>query len=259
MKLLSALKHAIERHELFLSYQPIFDLTSQKIVGLEALIHWEHPTEGDISPGCFIPLAEKNHLIEPIGTWIIRTVCEQIKLWNLAGISGFTVSINLSPIQLLQENLIETIQDIIAGTQISAQTLIFEITETAMMPQNEEEFLIHLDKLKQIRDLGIGIYMDDFGTGYAFLSNLSRLPIQGFKIDKSFIHNIHPGSNNAIIVATLINLAKNLGFIVTAEGIEEEDQLQFLIRHRCPQGQGFYLSEPLHAEQVIDLLRKNNA
>lgn len=252
MNLFNALNNALERHEFFLTYQPIFNLHTKKMVGMEALIRWQHPTLGLISPNTFIPLAEKNGLIPTVSAWVIKTVCEQARLWQIAGYNHFTIAINISPFQLTQPDLPEKITNILHKAQVSPSTLVFEITETAIIPQSS----ISEHVLKKIHAMGIGISIDDFGTGYSSLVYLSRLPVTSFKIDKSFIQNIPASDNDIIIVNMLIRLGKDLGLTVIAEGIEKEEHLKFLIEKNCPQGQGDFLRKPLNINEITALLKK---
>lgn len=267
MKMLNALKIAIAKQELYLTYQPIFDLKTKKMIGMEALVRWQHPEWGLISPDTFIPVAEKEGLIDKIGIWVLKSVCKQAKRWHDAGFNNFTISINISSLQLLQKNLSTLIKKILEKTKLSPTTLIFEITETSVMPHlSVSEFEItdsslseHLSVseqvLKEIHELGIGIALDDFGTGHSSLVYLSRLPIIAFKIDKSFIQGLPTNANNAIIVHSLVKLAKDLGLTVTAEGIEDETHLKFLTDINCPHGQGYFLSIPLAATEMTVLLK----
>lgn len=259
MTMLHALKNAIAKHQLFLSYQPIFNLPSKKMVGMEALVRWKHPEWGQISPETFIPLAEKAGLIDKIGIWVLKSVCKQAKRWHDAGCRDFTIAINISSLQLLQKNLPHFIKKILSETSLSPNCLLFEITETSVIPQfntkDLEDLSVSEQVLKEIHDLGINISLDDFGTGHSSLIYLSRLPVQAFKIDKSFVQGALLHSKDAIIVKTLLQLGKDLNLVVTAEGIEEERHLKFLMSLDCPQGQGYLLGKPLSPLKMTHLLK----
>lgn len=250
----TALKVALENNELFITYQPIYDLKTRKIVRVEALTCWHHPKLGIISPEIFIPLAEEIGLIDLIGTWIIRRVCEQCSRWSLMGYKDCKISINISPRQLLQKNLPQIISDILRDTYVSPQFLELELTESSTLIYSK----LSEDILKAVRDMGLQIALDDFGTGYSSLTHLKQLPISAIKIDKSFIQEVNTDNNNAMIVKSMIALGNNLHFDVIAEGIETEEQLQFLITNDCPQGQGYYFTRPLNSEAMTALLEKEN-
>lgn len=249
----NALKFALERKELFLNYQPIFDLATRKMIGMEAFLRWRHPVNGLISPDIFIALAEKNGLISSIGKWGLETVCEQAKHWYNAGYNKFKISFNISSHQLLQKSFPKIMMRMFKNTHIPAHLLDLELTETAFITQSSYFETI----LKKISDTGISITIDDFGTGHSSLTRLKHLPIKTLKIDKSFVLDIIPDSFDAIIVNSLITLGKKLGINVIAEGIETEAHLQFLIANGCPQGQGYYLCKPLNAKQMTAFLKKN--
>jgi diguanylate cyclase (GGDEF)-like protein len=248
----NALKFAIDREEFFLTYQPIYDLNTLRMVGMEALVCWQHPQLGLISPNIFIPLAEENGLIDAIGKWIIHKAAAQAAKWYLTGYQKFKLAINISPRQLLQMNLPQLFIDIINKTQVPPEILEIELTETAMMAySNITETII-----QKINAIGIGIALDDFGTGYSSLSHLKNMPIETIKIDKSFIENITTHRHDAMIVKSMINLAKNLGLNVIAEGIESAEQLKLLVANGCAQGQGYYLSKPLTTDQITTVLKR---
>jgi diguanylate cyclase (GGDEF)-like protein len=248
----SSLKFAIERKELFLTYQPIFDLKTRNLVGMETLLRWKHPELGMISPEIFIPIAEENGMIEALGWWVLRTVCEQGKQWDIASIKDFKLSINISSRQLLHKNLPSVLNSILHDTNISPHNIELELTETILMSHTG----VSSNVLKEINAMGICISIDDFGTGYSSLMLLKRLPIRALKIDKSFVSDLTTNSSDAIIVNSVINLAKNLGLVVIAEGIETEEQFKFLVANGCTQGQGYYLSKPLTTEQITDFINK---
>lgn len=246
----NSLKLAIERNELFLTYQPIFNLLTKELVGMETLIRWKHPEFGMISPDIFIPIAEENGMIEALGCWVLRTVCEHGKRWDLSRFKEFKLTINISSRQLLHRNLPNLIKKILINNQIPAHVLELELTETILMTHTG----MSENVIKEIHNLGVSISIDDFGTGYSSLVLLKRLPIRGLKIDKSFVNDVTTNVNDAIIVNSLISLGKNLGLIVIAEGIETQEQLDFLVKNGCTQGQGYYLSKPLAIEGITELI-----
>jgi len=249
----NALKFALENKELFLTYQPIFNLPTKEMVGMEALLRWRHPILGLVPPDVFIGLAEKNGLIATIGEWALQVVCKQAKEWYNTGYNHFKISFNISSNQLLQKSFPQKMMTTFKDTLIPSHLLDIELTETA--------FLTHASYfetiLKKMAKTGIGITIDDFGTGHSSLLRLKNLPIRALKIDKSFVLNITPHSFNAIIVNSLINLGGKLGLNVIAEGIETNADLQFLINNGCLQGQGYYLCKPLNAKQMTTFLKKN--
>ncbi|TAK75765.1 MAG: GGDEF domain-containing protein, partial [Gammaproteobacteria bacterium] len=247
-----ALKFALEKKELFLTYQPIYDLKTRNIIGIETLLCWDHPKFGLVSPNIFIPIAEETGLIIDIGNWILRTACHQASLWPLDKIKNFKFAINISSRQLLRENFVQQLITILNDTGMSPSLLEIELTETVMMTYTTGSFK---EEIMKIHDLGINISIDDFGTGYSSLTRLKHLPVNTLKIEKSFIQEAVINPNSGIIVSCLIALGKNLGLNVIAEGIENEEQLKFLTAKGCPQGQGFYLSKPLSVDRMEKLLK----
>jgi diguanylate cyclase (GGDEF)-like protein len=252
LNLEDALKYAVDRQELFLTYQPIYHLSSKVVVGMEALICWEHPKLGLISPNVFIPLAEDIGIIDSIGKWTFQRSFAQCAKWYLAGLRDFKLSINLSPRHLLQKNLPEYFLDIIKKTAVPPDYLELELTETAVLTHmhNAEDVINGLNKI------GITIALDDFGTGYSSFSHLKYLPIATIKIDKSFIDDIGTNHKNAMMVKSIIALGENLDVNIVAEGIETEEQLQILINTGCPYGQGYFLSKALSVEDMTQMLKE---
>ncbi len=245
------LRKAIENNEMLLHYQPQIDIMTGSLIGVEALIRWNHPSRGLIPPADFIPLAEESGLIVPIGEWVLRTACKQNKAWHNAGFQTLSISVNLSIRQFLQSNLIHKIAQILKETELDPQYLDLEITESMTMDVEHAINMLH-----ELKKLGVQISMDDFGTGYSSLNHLQRFPIDRLKIDKSFMDKITSNVNDANIVTTIIALAHNLGLKVTAEGVETNEQLQFLIDRNCDETQGYYFSKPVPAEQIELMISK---
>ncbi|HRH44616.1 MAG TPA: EAL domain-containing protein [Pyrinomonadaceae bacterium] len=248
-----SLRRALERNEFEVYYQPKLCTKTRKIVGMEALVRWHHPTLGFISPAEFIPLAEETGLILPLGEWVLRTACNQIKLWNEEGHPLLKVSVNLSAYQFQQQNLLETITKIIEETRIEPNYLELEMTESSIMKNETCAVTI----LHQLKEAGIKISIDDFGTGYSSLSHLKKLPLDVLKIDKSFVQDMTVSPDDASLVMTIITLAHNLGLKVIAEGVETEEQLRFLHLLRCDEWQGFLYSKPVPADVFEELLDDN--
>jgi diguanylate cyclase (GGDEF)-like protein len=248
----SALRFALDNNELFMCYQPIFQLEANKVIGMEALMRWNHPKFGLISPDIFIPIAEEIGIISTIGDWALRSVCEQAMQWHKNGYKSFKLSVNISSRQLLHTGLIKLIKNTLQATQFPPHLLELELTESIVMSSSNRVEKI----IQEISDMNIGISLDDFGTGYSSLSHLKRLPITALKIDKSFIMDIMKDPNDALIVKSIISLGKILNLNLIAEGIETQEQLQFMIKNQCQCGQGFYLSKPLSPEEMGLLLQK---
>ena len=250
LTLRSALREAIDRNDLVLYYQPRVDLVSGRIVGLEALLRWFHPTMGAVSPARFIPLAEETGMIEALGAWVLREGCRQGKAWLDDGSSPFQIAINLSAVQMRQPDLVDTVRKVLAETGLPADYLELEITESVMVESPEAV----VEKLREFRSLGIAIALDDFGTGYSSLSYIKRFPLDCMKIDQSFVRGIPGDANDVAITRTIIALARNLGLKTVVEGIETEEQLAFAKAEGCNEFQGYLFSKPLAAEAVEKLL-----
>lgn len=246
------LRQALDRQELVLHYQPQVNIETGEIIGVEALIRWNHQKKGMISPGRFIPLAEETGLIIPIGNWVLEHACNQLKVWNDKGIPPLRLSVNLSLRQLFQEDLVETVEKVVKKSKIKPEFLELEITES--MAGNTERVISILQSLKK---LGVRISVDDFGTGYSSLSYLYSFPIDQLKIDQSFIMNLFTEENNKVIVSTIISMGQNLGLDLIAEGVETTEQIDFLRSYKCVGVQGFLISRPLPAAELEDLLSKN--
>ena len=234
------LHDALANQELFLEYQPQLDLYTGQIKSVEALVRWQHPKKGWISPGVFIPIAEESGLIIPIGQWVLETACKQVKSWEAAGLPPIKVAVNLSLGQLFQQNLVELIHNVLEKTQLEPKYLQLEITES--MTINIDHMTTILQKLKA---LGLTIAVDDFGTGYSSLSYLKDFPIDCLKIDRSFVQKIQSNSTDKALVDMILSMAKHLQLKVVAEGIEEIEQLSYLIDSECDTVQGFLFSKPV--------------
>ena len=253
LQLETDLRWAIERGEFRLHYQPIITLDGGAITGFEALVRWQHPERGLVSPAEFVPIAEETGWIVPIGKWVLHEACAQLARWQteLNTDPPLNMSVNLSGKQFSQPDLIEVIQEILDETGIAPACLKLEITESAIM----ENAQAVTDRLLQLRQLGLRLGLDDFGTGYSSLSYLHRFPLDRLKIDRSFIARLLEGGENLEIVRTIIALGQNLGMEVVAEGVEEMEQLRELRGLDCQHGQGFFFARPLPSEEALELLR----
>jgi EAL domain-containing protein (putative c-di-GMP-specific phosphodiesterase class I) len=235
------LVNAMRNDEYVLHYQPYFDIRSRKMVGMEALIRWQSSDDGLVNPGSFIPVLEKTGMIIEVGEWVVRTAIRQLKEWQRQGYPAVPVSVNLSPVQFRQKNLVELVKSLLSEFQISPSLLVLEITEGAFIEDIKFTKVV-LEKLKKI---GVSISIDDFGTGYSSLSYLKRFPVDNLKIDISFVREIATDSDTASIVSAIITMANALNLKTIAEGIETEEQLRILHALNCNTGQGFYFSKPL--------------
>jgi diguanylate cyclase (GGDEF)-like protein len=250
MQMITLMRKALELNEFTLNYQPKVDLKTGKVVGLEALIRWENEKLGKVSPGQFIPVAEEAGLISTIGEWVLRMACTQMALCQQGGSDDLLMSVNVSAKQLTDASFVNKLKSILVETGLKAQHLELELTESILM-KGETDIL---NKLHAIKSLGIQLSIDDFGTGYSSLSYLHTLPIDTLKIDKSFIDTISLNKAKAPIVDTIINLAKNLNLKVIAEGVETQEQANYLKAHQCDQIQGYYFSKPLTCNETKALL-----
>jgi diguanylate cyclase (GGDEF)-like protein/PAS domain S-box-containing protein len=246
------LRQAIERQEFRVDYQPKLDIRSGQIVELEALARWHHPTQGIIVPGEFIPLAEETGLIVPIGQWILREACRQLKSWQSAfpKRAPSLVSVNLSAVQLRFSTLVDDVAAALEETNLDPSSLCLEITESAVMDNAQ----LAMSTLTALKELGVHLAIDDFGTGYSSLSYLKRFPVDVLKIDQSFIEELGTSQENSVIVGVTIRLAHALGMRVVAEGVETAQQLSRLRELDCDLAQGFYISRPLRASAVESLI-----
>ena len=246
------LRHALEREEFLVHYQPQVDLNTGQIIGMEALVRWQHPDLGLVPPAKFIPLAEDTGLIAPIGEWVLRTACAQNKAWQTAGLPPIRVGVNLSARQFQCQNLVEMIVRILKETGLDPTYLELELTESVLM-QNTEAIIATLCELDA---MGINISIDDFGTGYSSLSYLKRFPINRLKIDQSFVRDITTDPDDAAIVTAIITLAHSLKLKVIAEAVETEEQLAFLRSLNCDEMQGYLFSRPLPMDEATKFWRE---
>lgn len=251
LELENGMRKALEQGEFTLYYQPRLDLSIWQITGAEALIRWKHPERGLILPAEFIPVAEETGLIGPIGEWVLHSACEQVVAWQREGLPPIRVAVNVSALQFQRGDLVETVQDALQAAGAAPRYLELELTESALMREADTAEGV----LKRLKALGIHIAMDDFGTGYSSLSYLMRFPIDTIKIDRSFITDLSQETEAAAIVTAIIALGHSLKRRVLAEGVETEDQMNFLWRHGCDDVQGFLFGRPLPADQFAALLR----
>lgn len=249
LKLENELRRAIIGEEFVLFYQPQVDIETGRIVGVEALIRWAHPEKGLISPNHFISFAEESGLIVPIGEWVLRAACKQNKIWQNQGFPKMPISVNLSMRQFFQHNLKGKISHVLEQTGLDPQYLELEITESMTMDVDHA-----IQSLLELKELGVHVSIDDFGTGYSSLYYLKKFPIDKLKIDRSFVRDIMVDPNDAAIVATIIAMTHHLNLKVIAEGVETEEQLQFLHQNRCNEVQGYWFSPPVSADQLEDML-----
>ncbi|MBF0125783.1 MAG: EAL domain-containing protein [Magnetococcales bacterium] len=252
MHLESDMRQACQRNEFFLDYQPKINLTTGRICGMEALLRWDHPRDGILFPHQFIPLAEGTGMILQIGTWVLRSACQDATYWRNHGFPGLKLAVNLSALQFRDgDKLVELLQEILHDTGFPPHNLELEITETMMM-NNTEQVCATLQK---ITAMGISIAMDDFGTGYSSLALLRRLPIQVIKIDRSFVSDLKEGSANTAFIAAIVSMARQLHLHVVVEGVETAEQLQIMKTHGGDDVQGFYFSPPLGKEGFLALMQ----
>lgn len=249
----SGLRRALENDEFVLHYQPKIDVNTGKIVGVEALIRWQCPESGLISPGEFIPVAEESRLIIPIGEWALRTACRQLKIWEEMGATSLGMAVNLSGHQFTQKNLVPMLIDIIENTGIQASKLELEFTESLLMDNSQAV----IEKLGRLSDIGIQLSIDDFGTGYSSLTYLKSLPIQILKIDQSFVQDLATEAN-VVITKAIVSLARTLKFKTVVEGVETEEQKNFMKSLGCEVMQGYLFSKPLPAQEVTKLISNDS-
>lgn len=253
VELSNDLYRALERDELLLYYQPQVSIETDKIVGVEALIRWDHPKRGIISPGLFIPLAEQTGLIHSIGEWVLKTACSQNKSWQEKGYAPVVIAVNLSVEQFRSMKLIETVSTTLEQTGLDPEYLELEITESIAI--NEPEYII--DMLQKLREIGVSIAIDDFGTEYSSLSRLKSLPIDKLKMAMEFVQGIDKETKDEAIASVIINLARSLGLKVIAEGVEKENQYRFFKDRVCDEVQGYYFYRPMPAEAMERIMEES--
>ena len=249
-ELSNKLYRAIDNNELSLHYQPMVSARTGEILCMEALVRWNQPDYGLVDPGVFIPLAEQNGLIVRIGEWVLRTACRQAKAWLDMGLPEMHISVNVSVLQLRSLNFVAAVERILMETGLKAEYLDLEITESAAVKESDNIIGV----LAELRDLGIEISIDDFGTEYSSLSRLNHMPVNRIKIDRSFINNLFRSEKDQTLVNGMIHLSQTLGIKVVAEGVEHKDQFDFLKHIGCDEVQGFYISRPIRAEEVQELI-----
>lgn len=247
----AGLRRALERQEFVLHYQPKINLDNGAIVGAEALIRWQHPERGLLLPANFISIAEDCGLIVPIGRWVLREACLQARAWQDAGLPPITIAVNTSALEFRAKVFLENIRTTLEDTRLEPRYLELELTESVLMRDAESTDSV----LCSLADLGLKLAIDDFGTGYSSLSYLRQFPIDTLKIDQSFVNQITSNPDDASLVSAMISMGKNLKQRIIAEGVETHDQLAFLQTQGCDEGQGFYFSRPVTAEELVKLLR----
>jgi diguanylate cyclase (GGDEF)-like protein/PAS domain S-box-containing protein len=251
LELETALREAIRREEFVLYYQPQVDLATRRVVGCEALIRWNHPTKGLISPMRFIDLAEETGLIMPMGEWVMRNACEQARLWRKQGLPRLRVAVNLSGSQVTGDEIVRKVYQIISETDMDAAQLDLEITESTLMKDNDAAVEI----LRDLKRLGVSLSIDDFGTGYSSLSQLKRFPVDKLKIDQSFVRNLGKDPDDEAIVGAIIAIGHNMKLKVVAEGVENREQLALVQAGGCDEVQGYYFSRPVPPDEFAQFVR----
>ncbi len=250
VQMINKLQNGIDKEEFRLYYQPEYNLVTNEIIGVEALVRWPHPENGFISPEIFIPIAEKSKQIYSLERWIINEALHQKQQWELSGLGNMELSINLSSKTLESESNFQKIEEIISSHPVDLTKIIFEITETIILTQVD----LVIERLNRLRAYGIKIALDDFGTGYSSLTHIKKLPIDIIKIDKSFIQSIPHGNEETVITHNILSMAHELNYRVVAEGIETQEQLDYLKISSCERGQGFLLCKPLPSEKLKEVL-----
>ncbi len=248
------LRRALERNELSLEYQPKVDFKTGLITGVEALLRWQNPSLGSVTPTQFIPVAEETGLIVPIGRWVMKTACAQNVAWQRQGLPPVCMAVNLSLRQLMDDNLLEDIKNTLVDSGMAPNLWELEITESMVM-HNPARMI---EVLTNIKKMGVRLAIDDFGTGYSSLAQIKHFPVDTLKVDRSFIRNIPHDSEDRAITEAVIAMGKNLNLTVVAEGVETQAQKDFLQDHICDEMQGFHFSKPIAPDKFADLLRKNN-
>ena len=252
LKLENELRQALKKDQFMLYYQPIIHIDSGEIIGVEALIRWNHDELGIVTPLDFIPLAEETRLIIPIGEWVLKTACEQCNVWRDMGYSELNMSVNVSSLQFHQRDFFKNFKIILEKTKFDMDYLTVEITENSIMGKTKEI----IDTMRSIKRIGVKISIDDFGTGYSSLNYLKRFPIHTLKIDRSFIMDIPKDPDSVVITKAIISLAKALKLEVVAESVERKDQLDFLKENNCDYIQGYYFCRPIPADKITEFIKE---
>jgi diguanylate cyclase (GGDEF)-like protein/PAS domain S-box-containing protein len=245
-----SLRHALDRGEFVLHYQPKLDLVTETLTGAEALIRWRQPQRGIVFPQDFIPIAEQCGYIVPIGRWVLREACRQRRNWLDAHLAAIPIAINISAVELRSNNFVDHVRAILQETELEPRYLEFELTETAFMQDSQSTIAV----LRALKDMGIQLTLDDFGTGYSSLSYLKRFPINALKIDKSFVRGVCTDSDDSKLVSAVINLGRSFHLQVIAEGVETREQFTALQELNCAEGQGYYFQKPIAADEFAKLL-----
>ena len=240
------LRQALAGEQFVVHYQPQLDLATDRVIGVEALVRWNHPYRGLVRPGEFIGLAEDIGLIAPLTAWVLRSACRQQRAWLDRGLTGLQMSVNLSPVQFRERGIELLVEQVLAECGLEPSSLDLELTENAVIENSQTA----IQSLRHLNHLGVGLSIDDFGTGYSSLSYIKRLPVQRLKIDRSFVQNLEHNLNDEVIVRAIINLGRSLGLRVIAEGVETEGQLQRLREFDCDEVQGNLISPPVSAEAL---------
>ncbi|MEM7255966.1 MAG: EAL domain-containing protein [Pseudomonadota bacterium] len=246
LELENYLRHALDMNELFLEYQPQFCLQSQQLIGFEALLRWNHPQRGRLSPDLFIPIAEESGLIVPIGRWVLEEVCRQSMQWQAQGYPPMRVAVNISAVQFARDDFIDQVEAVLNHSDMPTQLLEFEVTESVVM----RDVKLVIQRLRKLRKMGLRIAIDDFGTGYSSLRYLQQLPLDALKIDRSFIAAASDRQQDRALIETIIELAQRFGLNTVAEGVENQAQLDYLKHAGCTDAQGYHFAKPLPADDV---------
>jgi EAL domain-containing protein (putative c-di-GMP-specific phosphodiesterase class I) len=249
----SALRGALDRGEFSVHYQPVVDLVTGELVSAEALLRWDHPDRGFVSPDEFIPLAEESGIIVPIGAWVLEQACERLAGWQQHNIA-MTMAVNLSVRQIVVPGIVEMVADALARSGIHPGSLCLEITESVFM--NDADYFGKT--LAKLRELGVKLAIDDFGTGYSSLSYLKRFPVDAVKVDKAFVDGLGADPHDSALVAAIVAMADALDLVVIAEGVESAEQLNILRRLQCRRGQGYFLAQPMAAAEMGKLVSEHH-
>jgi EAL domain-containing protein (putative c-di-GMP-specific phosphodiesterase class I) len=251
LELDSDLHRALDRQELEVFYQPLFNTAEGSLASMEALLRWRHPRLGLVPPSQFIPIAEESGLVVQIGSWVLKEACYQLRKWQQPDSPACKVSVNVSAVQFAREDFIQLVSSILAETGLQPANLELELTESVVM----HDLALSARKMAELRALGVSIAIDDFGTGYSALSYLQQLPVDYLKIDRSFVQEISGGTNPPRLIQAIVTMAHGLGIKVTAEGVETEQQLAALREMGCDQVQGYLLGRPLPVSEAVFISR----